>query len=296
MMPENMPFWRRLSSFFASVSFLAMLVIGGSFLIPQTVQAGNCDCLCVTSTGATGAGGPSCDPASTTVQCSYSVCRDYCSNLFGTSFLPAAAPNGGRAYQCLGEAGTSNTGNTQSPGTSNGNNTGSNTGNNNTTNQPTGNTNTGSNNGSPSPTTDSPGTPTNNTTERTGATLRFSLPACTSDGNCSLTDIINTGIRFANFLLGLSGIIFLGTFLYAGANLIFFANDAKSYSNAQGMLKGAVTGIVIVMVAGVAVRFVSSTLGVNSSLLRTPGRSTRSSTTQSSTTGGTPAPTNTPAR
>lgn len=102
--------------------------------------------------------------------------------------------------------------------------------------------------------------------------LRFVLPSCTENGNCSLTDIINTGIRAANFLLALSGLVFLGTVLWAGAQLLLFAQDAKSISKAQGMIISASIAMIILMVAGVAVRLVSSSLGVTPSLLETPSR------------------------
>lgn len=102
-------------------------------------------------------------------------------------------------------------------------------------------------------------------------TLRFILPDCTTDGNCSLTDIMNTGIRVANLLLALSGVAFLVTVLWAGAQLLIFAYEAKSVVHAQKLLTSAVTGLIIIMVAGVIVRLVSDTLGVDGALLRAPG-------------------------
>lgn len=122
--------------------------------------------------------------------------------------------------------------------------------------------------------------------------LRFVLPSCTQNGNCSLTDIINTGVRAANFLLALSGLVFLATVLWAGAQLIFFAQDAKSISKAQAMLTSASIAMIIIMVAGVAVRFVSSSLEVTPSLLQTPGTASGSrSTTPPPATPATPTPT-----
>lgn len=111
------------------------------------------------------------------------------------------------------------------------------------------------------------------------SSLRFSLPSCTETGNCTLTDIVNTGVRFANFLIAFSGVIFLMTFLYAGAWLLFFAYDSSAIKKAQGMITGAAIGIIIVMTAGVAVRFVSSALGVNSETTRLPGVTSRTGRT-----------------
>lgn len=127
--------------------------------------------------------------------------------------------------------------------------------------------------------------------------MRFVLPSCTEDGNCSLTDIINTAIRAANFLLALSGLVFLATVLWAGAQLIFFAQDAKSIGKAQGMLVSASIAMIIIMVAGVAVRFVSSGLQVTPSLLQTPGRSSRTPRAPRTTNADTaPTPQPTPTR
>ncbi len=119
--------------------------------------------------------------------------------------------------------------------------------------------------------------------------LRFSLPACTETGNCSLTDIVNTAIRGANFLMGVSGILFLGIALYAGLSLLIFAQEKDSIDKAKKMMEGAVMGIVIIMIAGVAVRFVSSSLGVNATATRLPGTMQRAPVAAPPATGsGTP--------
>jgi heme/copper-type cytochrome/quinol oxidase subunit 2 len=93
-------------------------------------------------------------------------------------------------------------------------------------------------------------------------------------------------------LLALSGLVFLATVLWAGAQLIFFAQDAKSISKAQAMLTSASIAMIIIMVAGVAVRFVSSSLEVTPSLLQAPGTSSGSrSATPPPATPATPTPT-----
>lgn len=104
-----------------------------------------------------------------------------------------------------------------------------------------------------------------------GGTIRFILPTCTETGNCTLTDVINTAIRVANFLLALSGVVFLFTFLYAGAWLIFFAYDSSAIKKAKDMIVGASIGMIIIMVAGVAIRFVSASFGVSATTTRLPG-------------------------
>lgn len=104
-----------------------------------------------------------------------------------------------------------------------------------------------------------------------GGSIRFILPTCTETGNCTLTDVINTAIRVANFLLALSGVVFLFTFLYAGAWLIFFAYDSSAIKKAKDMIVGASIGMIIIMVAGVAIRFVSTSFGVSATTTRLPG-------------------------
>lgn len=247
--------WRGVSSLLAIFAVLTFL--------PATVNAQQrtCDCVCQNSEGTVENDGPDC---SSSTECSFTACRDYCTRL-GGGFQPGV----NRGFVCRNRGAEPGTP-TSAPatgGTSGGS--------------------TGSSAPAPSTGTDTPAPAPSGETAPTstssggssGGGLRFVLPSCTNDGNCSLTDIINTGIRFANFLVGLSGIVFLGIFLYAGANIILFANDEGSFKKAKAMIQGAVVGVVIVMVAGVAVRFVSSTLGVNQSLLRTPGASTRSTPT-----------------
>lgn len=243
--------WRGVGSLLAIFAVLTFL--------PATVNAGTCDCACAGPDQAMVYAGPTC---TTATDCSFSICQGFCAQ-YGAGFRPSQT----RGAECRPEesrgAGTPSTGSAPTgPGSG----------------TPAPAPSTGTDTPAPAPSGEIAPTSTSSGGS-SGGGLRFVLPSCTNDGNCSLTDIINTGIRFANFLVGLSGIVFLGIFLYAGANIILFANDEGSFKKAKAMIQGAVVGVVIVMVAGVAVRFVSSTLGVNQSLLRTPGASTRSTPT-----------------
>lgn len=114
-------------------------------------------------------------------------------------------------------------------------------------------------------------TTSNPSAPSSGGAIRFVLPTCTETGNCTLTDVINTAIRAANFLLALSGVVFLFTFLYAGSWLIFFAYDSSAIKKAKDMIVGASIGMIIIMVAGVAIRFVSASFGVSATTTRLPG-------------------------
>ena len=92
------------------------------------------------------------------------------------------------------------------------------------------------------------------------APFSFQLPACTETGNCSLSDLINVGVRAANFLMGLGGVLFFFVFVYAGGRLIFFANDSGEVKNMKKRLTDASTGIVIMILAGAIVRFTTGAL------------------------------------
>lgn len=131
---------------------------------------------------------------------------------------------------------------------------------------------------------------TRSTTSSTasGTALRFTLPECTKTGNCGLGDIVNTGIRFSNFLFAIAGLIFFATFVYAGVRMLFFAYDAKSYSEAKSTMEKAVTGLVIMIMAGTVVRFIfnafqSDTGGVTTQATD-KAATTNSSKTSASTT------------
>ncbi len=91
------------------------------------------------------------------------------------------------------------------------------------------------------------------------------LPDCATShnpdiaGKCTLDDIKQVGVNFANFLMGLAAAFFLLIFVYAGCKYIFFAYDAGSAGEAQKMLTGAAIGMLLVLGAATIVRFVENT-------------------------------------
>ncbi len=268
---------------FSAVLFLG-LVVGGVVGGVQEVSANQCSCGCAypgSGSGATNGNGPTC---TSDAQCTQAACAMYCSSQ-GPGVVPGRLTNG-RVYSCadyetafslptppppapapapargfVPEVGGGGAGVTSPAAPSGGGRT---------TGGAAASARTGAAAGTSAP-------------AASGASFRFELPACTENGQCSLTDIINTGVRFANFLLALSGVVFLGTFLYAGANLLFFAYETKQIDTAKKMITGAFVGIVIIMVAGVGVRFVSSALGVGSSFTRLPGSTAPRTTTPAAT-------------
>lgn len=82
------------------------------------------------------------------------------------------------------------------------------------------------------------------------------LPACVSDGDCTLDDIVQTGVNFANFLFGISGAIFLAIFVYAGFKYIWSSSNPSEISKAKAMLVNATVGMLLIISAGVLVNFV----------------------------------------
>lgn len=82
--------------------------------------------------------------------------------------------------------------------------------------------------------------------------LRLQLPACIQGGNCTLDDIVRTGVAFANFLLGLSGAVLLATFVYGGV-LYLTAGSSGNVSKAKDMIKNALIGMILVFGAGLLV-------------------------------------------
>ncbi len=82
------------------------------------------------------------------------------------------------------------------------------------------------------------------------------LPTCIDDGNCSLDDIVRTGVAVSKFLFGLSGAIFLGIFVYAGLLYILAGGGAERTKKAKTMLVQATIAIVIIFTANAVVWFV----------------------------------------
>lgn len=78
---------------------------------------------------------------------------------------------------------------------------------------------------------------------------RLILPPCTKTGDCTLDDIVATGVNFATFLMGLSGALFFAVFIYGGAMYLISFGDAKRVEKGKTAIKGAVIGMVFVLAA-----------------------------------------------
>jgi len=87
------------------------------------------------------------------------------------------------------------------------------------------------------------------------------LVACTKDGNCELKDIVQQGIYFADFLIGLSGALFLIAFIWGGAMyLLSFGREGWVSKGRDAMVKSSI-GIVFIMLAWTIVTYVAASLG-----------------------------------
>jgi len=86
------------------------------------------------------------------------------------------------------------------------------------------------------------------------------LPPCTKDGNCGISDILAVFVNVAEYLLGISGAVALGFFVYGGFVFVLSRGNKAEVDKAFGILKSAVTGIAIIFLSGVLIRFTTQAL------------------------------------
>lgn len=75
-------------------------------------------------------------------------------------------------------------------------------------------------------------------------------------GDVTLNDIVNTGIAFGYFIMGLSGALFFMVFIYGGAMYLLSFGDKARVDKGKAAVKGAAIGIVIVMGAWTIVSYI----------------------------------------
>jgi hypothetical protein len=76
---------------------------------------------------------------------------------------------------------------------------------------------------------------------------RLVLPGCTKTGDCTLNDIVQTGVNFATFVMGLSGALFFAVFIYGGALYLLSFGNKSRVQKGKDAIKGAVIGMVFVL-------------------------------------------------
>lgn len=103
----------------------------------------------------------------------------------------------------------------------------------------------------------------------------LALPACTKNGNCTLADIVQTGVNFATFLMGLSGALFFAVFIYGGAMYLLSFGDKKRVEKGKSAITGAAIGLFFVMAAWTIVQTLVKGLGAEKAL--TSGASVQNS-------------------
>jgi hypothetical protein len=92
------------------------------------------------------------------------------------------------------------------------------------------------------------------------------LPKCatTSDpnaaGQCGVSDILAVLVNLAEYLLGIMGAVALGFFIYGGFTWVLSGGEKDKVQKGKDILRNAVTGIAIIFLAGVIVRFTTRSL------------------------------------
>lgn len=85
------------------------------------------------------------------------------------------------------------------------------------------------------------------------------LSGCIKTGNCGLEDILFTGAGFANFLLEISGAVFLGIFVYGGFLYLTAGTTDRAAKGKKTIIQASVA-MVLILAAFVFVNFVQQSL------------------------------------
>ncbi|MDD5438553.1 MAG: pilin [Patescibacteria group bacterium] len=87
------------------------------------------------------------------------------------------------------------------------------------------------------------------------------LVDCTKDGNCTIDDIVQQGVNFAKWVMGLAGALFLLVFVYGGAMYaVSFGRSDYITKGKNALVRGAF-GVILVMGAWTIVSYVATSLG-----------------------------------
>lgn len=86
------------------------------------------------------------------------------------------------------------------------------------------------------------------------------LPACIRSGQCQLGDIIWTGAQFANFLISISGAVFLAIFVYGGFLYLTAGGSDDRVGKAKKMIVQSTIAMVLMMGGFIFIRFIQTSL------------------------------------
>ncbi len=87
------------------------------------------------------------------------------------------------------------------------------------------------------------------------------LVSCTQSGNCTIKDIVQQGIYVADFLIGISGALFLIAFIWGGAMYLLSFGRSEWVSKGRDAMVKSMIGIVFIILAWTIVTFVAESLG-----------------------------------
>lgn len=84
---------------------------------------------------------------------------------------------------------------------------------------------------------------------------------CEATGDCEIKDLVSKAVMFAQFLMGISGALFLLAFVYGGAMyIISFGRGAYIEKGKKAMIQSAL-GMVLILGAWTIVTYLVSSLG-----------------------------------
>ena len=78
----------------------------------------------------------------------------------------------------------------------------------------------------------------------------------------SLNCVLQVGVAISQIILGVAGALALLMFVYGGFLMLTSGMIQKNYASGKSYLLNALIGLIIIFVAGIAVRYFISTLGV----------------------------------
>jgi hypothetical protein len=81
-------------------------------------------------------------------------------------------------------------------------------------------------------------------------------------GDYKLSDIVSQVILFSQFLLGITGSLALGAFIYGGFRMLISAGEPEGIKKGKDALIGAVIGLIIVFASFLIIKFVMNAMGL----------------------------------
>ncbi len=94
----------------------------------------------------------------------------------------------------------------------------------------------------------------------------ISNPVCSCCGDCVLNDFLLMGVNAAGNVLGFTGVFALLFFIIGGIIWITSGGSAEKVKKGKDMIKGAIVGLIIVLVAFTVVRVVMEAFGTSAFL------------------------------